>query len=859
MSQTTLFDELQQETPAKPSGPVTCLGQTFASDDERRKHFTDELREKLQEPEFRKIEGFPHGSGEDILNLSDPPYYTACPNPWIADFIAEWEAEKIKLNPDRALSGVEEYHREPFAEDVSEGKNDPIYNAHSYHTKVPHKAIMRYILHYTNPGDIVFDGFCGTGMTGVAAQMCGDRNEVMKLGYQVKPNGTILQEEMDEDGKKTWVAFSKLGIRRAVLNDLSPAATFIAYNYNTPVDVVAFEREATRILKEVEAECGWMYETLHVEPASSRLLSSLGFEPCNPFESFNTIHRRDNLPHIQVPGATYFITFRTDNFRVLSEDARKIALNAICHWDNQRWKLFSAVVMPDHVHLIAKPLAKDSQQDAGSTWDISVILHSVKSFSANEINKVEGKTGTPVWQTESYDRIVRDSTELVNELAYLNHNPVKAGLVEPASSRLVEEEEETYPYLYNAPELTVAGWKPAPLSKINYTVWSDVFVCPECAREIVFGEAAVDENSGSVKNEFSCTHCGASLTKRKMDRAWITKYDSAIKETVRHAKQVPVLINYTMGGKRIEKIPDAFDLALIEKIENSEIPYWFPTERMMEGKESRRNDPIGITHIHHFYTKRNLWMLGALLGKTKIVGNHVAKSFCRFLFQQWAVGFSKLNRYSPTHFSQNNRNLSGTLYVGSRISEVSPDYAFGEKLKRLIKAFSGTKKHSFVVATQDTGHIGLNDQSFDYVFIDPPFGSNLNYSELNFLWEGWLKLLTDNKPEAIENSVQGKGASEYRQLMTACFKEAYRVLKPGRWMTVEFSNTKASVWNSIQTALAEAGFIIANVSALDKQQGSFKAVTTPTAVKQDLVISAYKPNGGFEERFQQEAQSEEGV
>jgi hypothetical protein len=40
--------------------------------------------------------------------------------------------------------------------------------------KVPHKAIMRYILHYTEPGDIVFDGFCGTGMTGVAAQMCGN-------------------------------------------------------------------------------------------------------------------------------------------------------------------------------------------------------------------------------------------------------------------------------------------------------------------------------------------------------------------------------------------------------------------------------------------------------------------------------------------------------------------------------------------------------------------------------------------------------------------------------------------------------------------------------------------------------------
>ena len=78
-------------------------------------------------------------------------------------------------------------------------------------------------------------------------------------------------------------------------------------------------------------------------------------------------------------------------------------------------------------------------------------------------------------------------------------------------------------------------------------------------------------------------------------------------------------------------------------------------------------------------------------------------------------------------------------------------------------------------------------------------------------------------------------------------------------MTVEFSNTNAAIWNVIQTALAEAGFIVANVAALDKQQGSFKAVTTPTAVKQDLVISAYKPNGGFEDRFAAVAESAEGV
>ena len=147
----------------------------------------------------------------------------------------------------------------------------------------------------------------------------------------------------------------------------------------------------------------------------------------------------------------------------------------------------------------------------------------------------------------------------------------------------------------------------------------------------------------------------------------------------------------------------------------------------------------------------------------------------------------------------------------------------------------------------------------DYIFIDPPFGINLNYSELSSLWEKWLKLETNAKEEAIVNSIQNKEIVDYKNLMTNCFREAYRALKPGRWMTIEFSNTSAVIWNIIQSSLADAGLIVANVSALDKKQGSFKTVTTTTAVKQDLIISAYKPNGGFEERFIQEAESETGV
>ncbi|NOR15085.1 MAG: DNA methylase, partial [Candidatus Aminicenantes bacterium] len=171
------------------AGPIHCLGMKFDNDAARREYFKEKLREKLKDPEFRKIEGFPIGEDEDILALSDPPYYTACPNPFLGDFIKHYG---------KPFNAKENYHREPFAADVNEGKTHPIYMAHSYHTKVPHKAIMRYILHYTKPGDIILDGFCGTGMTGVAAQLCGDPESIKALGYRVLDDGSVVDENNNE-------------------------------------------------------------------------------------------------------------------------------------------------------------------------------------------------------------------------------------------------------------------------------------------------------------------------------------------------------------------------------------------------------------------------------------------------------------------------------------------------------------------------------------------------------------------------------------------------------------------------------------------------------------------------------------
>ena len=581
----------------------------------------------------RNIEGFPVGTDEDIIALSDAPFYTACPNPFIEDFIKEYGTPYDEATDD--------YHREPFAADVSEGKNDPIYMAHTYHTKVPYKAIMNYIKHYTVPGDVIFDGFCGTGMTGVAAQMFGAEN------YQ-----TGLFEEGD-------------GARNVIVSDLSPAAQFIAYNYNNTVPVTQFFEFSNRIIDEVEKECGWVYETKH--DASSSMFDGEG-----------------------------------------------------------------------------------------------------------------RKTG-----------------------------------------------------------------------RINYTVWSDVFVCPHCGEEIVYWDAAVNPNTRQVADEFKCPKCGMALKKRNCENAMQVYYDEAMQATVSVSKQVPVLINYFYAGKRYDKKPDAEDLALVEKIQSMSIPYWYPTDRMCEGSESRRNDKYGVTHVHQFYTKRNLYVLAALNDK---IGDHRLKIVLQSINPTLV---SKLVRYNMG--KRGNGVLSGTLYLPSLNAEGDVFRMLRGKLDDFCKVFSAiaTFKHCIGNNASSTDLQNIPENSIDYIFTDPPFGDNLNYSELSFIWEAWLKVKTNVGTEAIVNDVQGKGIVEYQSLMTACFTEFYRILKPNRWMTVEFHNSKNAVWNAIQESLLRAGFIIADVRTLDKQQGSFKQVNNASAVKQDLVISVYKPKGSFCKAFIEKAGTED--
>ena len=130
-----------------------------------------------------------------------------------------------------------------------------------------------------------------------------------------------------------------------------------------------------------------------------------------------------NLPHWELEGSVYFITFNTWEKLELTPAARQVVLNACKFFDGQRYQIFCLVVMPDHVHMLIQPLAKFDNK----VWSLSSILHSIKSYSSKQIPKVMKHIGT-VWQDERHDHIVRDEGEFQVFWEYIRQNPVKAGL-----------------------------------------------------------------------------------------------------------------------------------------------------------------------------------------------------------------------------------------------------------------------------------------------------------------------------------------------------------------------------------------------------------------------------------------------
>src|SRR5438128_299534 len=177
------------------------------------------------------------------------------------------------------------------------------------------------------------------------------------------------------------------------------------------------------------------------DPGSADLGSTRGSRVVSggpPETSADVRYSKRHLPHFQRPWAKYAITWSTSGRRTLSDAARNIVLDCVLNWNERRYELYAACVMPDHVHILIEPRVRLDTSDVTDFYSLTEILHTIKSFTAHEINKAEQKSGA-VWERESFDRLIRSESDLQEKFEYITRNPWDGGVARPG---------EDYPWVW---------------------------------------------------------------------------------------------------------------------------------------------------------------------------------------------------------------------------------------------------------------------------------------------------------------------------------------------------------------------------------------------------------------------------
>jgi adenine-specific DNA methylase len=172
------------------------------------------------------------------------------------------------------------------------------------------------------------------------------------------------------------------------------------------------------------------------------------------------------------------------------------------------------------------------------------------------------------------------------------------------------------------------------------------------------------------------------------------------------------------------------------------------------------------------------------------------------------------------------------MYIAALNYEFNVFSMFRRKLRTIADLYRETWAASGTCEVRQGSATDLSwlpDESIDYVFTDPPFGSNIFYADSSFLWEAWLGQQTDLAQEAVVNKRVkgdrgGKKLDGYETLMAASMTEVGRVVRPGAWASLQFHNSDDAVWSSLQRAVEQAGLAVEAAVVMDKGQASFKGL-----------------------------------
>ncbi|MFQ6063280.1 MAG: DNA methyltransferase, partial [Methanosarcinales archaeon] len=357
-------------------------------------------------------------------------------------------------------------------------------------------------------------------------------------------------------------------------------------------------------------------------------------------------------------------------------------------------------------------------------------------------------------------------------------------------------------------------------AEVEWFEWSKVVACPNCRKEVILSE--VEKVSGG---KYKCNICNKEFYARDGISAG---------EVI-----IGIKTKCAICGFKGVKKPEEYDFkkynAIIENFDNiiEKEGLWYPKDEIFLGEKTKELLTKGYKYFYELFTKRNLLALSILHKyikkiKPKKIRNLMELVFTSGLYESSILShikgttvvkpghhywlpdiFSEVNimNYFATRFKP---ALKGKTYSKEEIGDYYKEANNFEELKKDKTCRIINKSSTYLSLSE------IPDNSVDVVITDPPYGDNVNYTELSNFWAIWIKEilglkeeeLIDNKEEAIINKYQNKGLKEYRDLIYRVLKECHRVLKPNRWLIMTFHNKNFKVWSSLHLAAHDAGFTL---------------------------------------------------
>lgn len=373
------------------------------------------------------------------------------------------------------------------------------------------------------------------------------------------------------------------------------------------------------------------------------------------------------------------------------------------------------------------------------------------------------------------------------------------------------------------------------------TVWSFTYICPSCSSPLVFFRHL---SSKGIPPK-TCPTCQGAFVRRN----WKRDPDVPVETVARNTQ-----------GRLVEQAVSDFDLHMIEEASRDPRQREIPSLVIDEDREMFSRSGLGkagMIRTADFFSPRNAIALLELWRAINKVEEAELLQKLKFAFTAILPRASRRYQWSAQR-PLNAQNQ--TYYIAPVYYEWNVFELFGRKIDAAIRAdealygektlFTGAVSEALqyhLSSADNLAHLG--NESVDYIFTDPPFGSNIFYSDMNLFHEAWLGEVTNHVSEAVVHTTgkRKSGAAErYEALLRSAFAEAFRVLKPGRHMSVVFGNSSGQIWGLVQRAMRDAGFRAApaHVAILDKGQRSVKGLNSgsESVVTVDLILTMQKPS-----------------